>query len=108
MDELLSEEDEEIRRQEEMIKQKKMEIFQSYDELNIEKLRSMGYDIGQNTIRCVICREWKNYDTEKLSELIKKNNVDVIWKYVCKECRKSMKKKKISVKYAPQIFIGSE
>ena len=110
MSEILRGEDEEIRKQEEMLKQKKIEIFKSYELLNIDKLRSMGYDMKQNAIRCVICRKWMSYDKEKLSELIKKNDVDIIWKYVCKECRKKTKKirGKISEKYVPQTFIGSE
>ena len=96
---LLRDKDEKIRKQEEEIKKKKIEIFKSYDELNTEKLKSMGYDKEQNIIRCVVCRQWKSYDKEKLSELIKKNDVDVIWKYVCCECRKNMKKKRISEKF---------
>jgi hypothetical protein len=110
IDHQLREKDEEIRKQELLIKQKKLEIFRSYDSLNIEKLRSMGFDMEQNIIRCVMCRQWIKYNKEKLSELIKKNDVDIIWKYVCTECRKKMKtrRKKISVKYAPEIFTGSD
>jgi len=109
IDELLRGEDEEIWKQEQAIKQKKLEIFRAYDELNTEKLRSMGFDKNQSIIRCVVCREWKSFDKDKLSELIKKNDIDIIWKYVCNECRKKLKlRKRVSVKYDPGKFIGSE
>lgn len=108
IDQLLRGKDEEIWRQEQAIKQKKLEIFKAYDELNTEKLRSMGFDKNQSIIRCVVCRQWKSYDKDKLSELIKKNDFDIIWKYVCNECRKKMKKKRVSVKYDPKKFIGSD
>ena len=109
MDQLLRGKDEEIWKQEQLIKQKKLEIFKAYDELNTEKLRSMGYDKKQSIIRCVVCREWKSYDKDKLSDLIKRNDADIIWKYICNECRKKMKlRKRVSVKYDPEKFIGSE
>ena len=108
IDQLLRGRDEELWKQEQAIKQKKLEIFKAYDELNTEKLRSMGYDKKQSIIRCVVCRQWKSYDKDKLSELIKKNDFDIIWKYVCNECRKRMKKKRVSIKYDPEKFIGSE
>jgi len=110
IEKIITGKDEELRKQEEMIKQRKIELFRSFEELNTEKLRSMGYDIKQNALRCVICREWKVYEKDKLSDLIKKNNIDILWKYVCHGCRKSIKtrKRRISEKYAPEIFIGSE
>jgi len=110
MEKIITGRDEELREQEEMIKQRKIEIFKSLEGLNTEKLRSMGYDINQKAIRCVVCREWKIYEKDKLSDLIKKNDIDIVWKYVCHGCRKNIKKRKrkISEKYAPEIFIGSE
>lgn len=110
IEKIITGKDEELRKQEELIKQRKIEMFRSFEELNTEKLRNMGYDINQKAIRCVICREWKVYEKDKLSDLIKKNDIDILWKYVCHGCRKNMKRRKrrISEKYAPEIFIGSE
>lgn len=82
-----------IREQEEYIKEEKKKMAKFVDELNTKKLKDMGFDITQNMIRCSNCGKWKTVSKKELTNKMKKHGIDIIWKYVCRECAKSLKKK---------------
>jgi hypothetical protein len=98
----VKEEEELIREEEEKIKEEKIKMYRFFDEINKMKLKEMGIDIVDGKIRCVICKKWKGYTDEGLLDLIKRNGIDIIWKYMCDQCRKSMIREKIPEEYVPE------
>lgn len=94
------EEEELIREEEERIKEGKIKLYRFYDDLNRLKLKDMGLDVNKNKIRCAVCKNWEDYTEEKLLGLIKRNGIDIIWKFTCKKCRKGMLKEKVPEEYA--------
>jgi len=100
----VKEEEKLIREEEEKIKEEKIKMYRFYDELNKMKLKEMGLDIVNGKIRCVVCKQWKGYSEERLLDLIKKNGIDIIWKFMCDKCRKSMVREKVPEEYVPEEF----
>jgi len=98
----VKEEEELIREEEEKIKEEKIKMYRFYDELNKMKLKEMGLDIVNGKIRCVICKQWKGYTDEILLELVKRNGIDIIWKFMCDKCRKNMVREKVPEEYVPE------
>ena len=96
------EEEEFLREEDVRIRKEKTKLYEFYDGLNRMKMKDMGLDIDNNKIRCTICKEWKDYTNEKLLGLIKRNGIDIIWKFTCKECRKRMLKQKVPEEYSPE------
>ncbi len=100
----VKEEEELIREEEARIKEEKIKMYRFYDELNKIKLKDMGLDIVNGKIRCVVCKKWKGYTDEILLALIKRNGIDIIWKYMCEKCRKDMVREKVPEEYVPEEF----
>ena len=103
-EEELKEKEELLRKEEERLRKEKIKMLKALDEINKKKLKEMGLDIAKKRIRCILCKKWEAYNDEELLELIKKNDFDVIWKYICKECRKKLKKEEIPEEYSPEIL----
>ena len=100
----VKEEEKLIREEEDRIREEKIKMYRFFDELNKMKLKEMGIDIVEGKIRCVICKKWKGYTDEGLIDLIKRNGIDIIWKYICNQCRKSLLREKVPEEYVPEQF----
>jgi hypothetical protein len=80
-----------INSEETLIKKEKEKIANDIDDLNIRKMLEIGLDMNQGLIRCSNCKSWEPTDKKRLSKMIKKHGIDIIWKYKCKDCRKTNK-----------------
>jgi len=72
--------------QEGHIKEELEKIHEFRDQVNKKKLKEIGVDLDQGSIRCSKCYNWKKMTKKDLSDLIAKNDIDILWKYQCKEC----------------------
>jgi len=97
-------EEEQMREEEERIKEEKIKLYRFYDDLNRLKLKDMGLDINKSKIRCVVCKKWEDYTEERLLGLIKRNGIDIIWKFTCNKCRKTMLKERVPEEYVPEVI----
>jgi hypothetical protein len=91
-----------IREEEIRLREEKKDLYEFYDSLNRMKMKDMGLDIDKDKIKCTICKKWKDYTKERLLGLIKRNGIDIIWKYTCKDCRKKMTRKRVPEEYLPK------
>jgi len=93
-----------IREEEERMREEKIKMFRFHDESNKKKLKDMGLDVNEGKILCVVCKKWKGYSDETLIDLIKRNGIDIIWKYICDKCRKDLLREKVPEEYVPEEF----
>jgi len=75
-----------IREEETFLKEQRKELQKFLDEMNVKKLKSMGVDIKENKILCSGCKEWKTLPKGKLTKLMEKHGLDIIWEYKCPDC----------------------
>jgi len=100
----MKETEELISEEEERMREEKIKMFRFHDESNKKKLKDMGLDVNEGKILCVVCKKWKGYTDEALIDLIKRNGIDIIWKYICDKCRKDLLREKVPEEYVPEEF----
>jgi len=100
----MKEEEALIREEEERMREEKIKMYRFRDESNKKKLRDMGLDVKEGKILCVVCKKWKGYTEEALMALVKRNGIDIIWKYICDKCRKDLLREKVPEEYVPEEF----
>ena len=93
-----------ISEEEARIREEKIKMYRFRDESNKKKLKDMGLDVKEGKILCVVCKKWKGYTDEALIDLIKRNGIDIIWKYICDKCRKDLLREKVPEEYIPEEF----
>jgi hypothetical protein len=76
-----------IKREETFIQEQKRRLEEYVNELNTKKLKEMGLDIKENKILCSECKRWIALSREKTMKLLEKHGFEIIWKYVCPDCR---------------------
>ena len=90
-EESIEEKERRLKEEEERIKKEKEKFYEYLDELNTKKLKEIGLDIKENKIRCSVCKRWKSIRKDQLLDLIKEHGISIIWKYVCRDCRKKFR-----------------
>jgi len=100
----MKETEEIISEEEQRIREEKIKMYRFRDETNKRKLMDMGIDVENGKILCVVCKKWKGYTDEALIDLIKRNGIDIIWKYICEKCRKDLLREKVPEEYIPEEF----
>jgi rubredoxin len=75
-----------IKEEEAFLKEQKKKLGKYLDDMNIQKLKSIGVDVKENKIFCSECKQWKDIPKDQLLKLIEKYGFDIIWEYKCPDC----------------------